>query len=359
MSIRSPTTSRTPEAEDGTWGFAEATSPQLAHPVPVVAAKNIPYFANANRFQNLNIYLPRTSDTSKLIGIPANSLAGLGADSGSPRYHVHIHGGAWRDPELTSSSIEAAVAHAFSATDVPAPITAIASLNYTLSQFPDRPTQPYDAVKDNHSDPSREAVHPQHVSDVLNGLALLRSFGLTDQSYILSGHSAGASLAFQAVLQPPRHYGLGDIPDAPCPAALLGLNGLYDFPALVNGLGGSQEHLRDDYEMLLSNAFGADHRTWPAASPARFDPAEIVERVRAGKAPGLVVLDQSTQDQLVPMNQRQRLRANLSKVPGLRVLEGHRCTGSHAAPWEQGSMIWESLQDVLDQLQAPHRHAAA
>lgn len=358
MAISDPAT-RPREVEDGTWGFAEVTSPQLARPVPVVAAKNVAYVPNAKRFQNLNIYLPRTSETSNLIGIPASFLPDRGADSVSPRYHVHIHGGAWRDPELTSSSIEAAVAHAFSATDVSAPITAVASLNYTLSQFPNHPTLPYDAVKDNHSDPAREAVHPQHVSDVLHGLALLRSFGLSDQSYILSGHSCGASLAFQAILQPPRHYGLENISDAPRPSALLGLNGLYDFSALVNGLGGSHEHLRDDYEMLLSNAFGADQRTWPAASPARFDPAEIAERVRAGKAPGLVVLDQSTQDQLVPMNQRQRLRAYLSKVGGLRVVEGHRCTGSHAAPWEQGSMIWESLQDVLSLLRAPNEYAAA
>jgi hypothetical protein len=47
------------------------------------------------------------------------------------------------------------------------------------------------------------------------------------------------------------------------------------------------------------------------------------------------------------MNQRDRLEANLSKVSGLRVVEGHRCTGKHAAPWEQGVMIWESLQDVF------------
>jgi hypothetical protein len=59
------------------------------------------------------------------------------------------------------------------------------------------------------------------------------------------------------------------------------------------------------------------------------------------------MLEQSTGDQLVPMNQRDRLEANLSKVSGLRVVQGHRCTGKHAAPWEQGVMIWESIQDVF------------
>jgi len=332
------------------WQLAKVASPHLPHPVSVVAATDIPYIPNANRLQNLSIYLPKTSETSKLLGTPATSLPNPSSQSRLPRYHVHIHGGAWRDPQLTSKSIEPAVAHAFSATDVSDPIIAVASLNYTLSQFPTHPTLPYDALKDNHSDPAREATHPQHVSDILHGLALLRSFGLTDTSYILSGHSCGASLAFQATLQRPQHYGLEDHPDAPCPAAVLGLNGLYDLPELVSGLGASHEQLRDEYEMLLSIAFGADKGRWAAASPARFDPADTAARVREGTAPRLVVLDQSAEDQLVPMNQRERLGTSLSRVTGLRVIEGHRCTGKHAAPWEQGVMIWESLQDICELL---------
>jgi len=349
---------RTEDSKQVEWQLAEVTSPHLAHPVSVVTAKDIPYLPNANRFQNLSIYLPETPESSRLIGTPPSSLPTPGSPASLPRYLVHIHGGAWRDPRLTSASIEPAVAHAFSASAVSVRVSAVASINYTVSPFSytappvmaDPPT-PYDPIKDNHSDPAREATHPQHMSDVLHGIALLRSFGLTDQSYILSGHSCGACIAFQVILQPPRYYGLDYLPDAPCPAALLGLNGLYDLPGLVNRLGASHEHLRGDYEMLLSTAFGADKSKWSAASPARFDPAEIAERVREGKAPRLVELEQSTEDQLVPMNQRDGLEANLSKVSGLRVVEGHRCTGKHAAPWEQGVMIWESLQDVFRLLQ--------
>jgi kynurenine formamidase len=331
------------------WQPAEVTSPQLAHPVSVVAAKAIPYVADANRLENLSIYLPKTPETANLIGTAAGSFPDRDSQSLLPRYYVYIHGGAWRDPQVTAKSIEPAVAHAFSATDASAPISAVVSVNYTLSPYPGHPTLPYDAINGGHSDRAREAVHPQHVSDVLHALALLRSFGLTDRSYILSGHSAGACLALQAILQSPRHYGL-DLPDAPGPAAILGLNGLYDLPGLLNRLGPSHEHLRDDYEIFLSSAFGADQSKWPAASPARFDPAEIAERVREGKAPRLVVLDQSAEDQFVPMNQRERLEANLSKVNGLRVVHGHRCTGKHDAPWEQGIMIWENLRDIFSLL---------
>ena len=340
------------------WRRAEVVSPQVEGPVPVIAATGIPYIADANRLQNLSIYLPVTAETSALAGRPVDGLPGAWTPSALPRYHVHVHGGAWRDPRLTASSIEPAVACAFS--DVgggPAPISAIASINYTVTQFdyppPPQmalPPGPYDAIKDNHTDPAREAVHPQHVSDVLRGLALLGSLGLADRSYILSGHSCCACLAFQAILQPPGHYGLGYLPDPPCPAALLGLNGLYDLPALVDGLGPAHRQLRGDYEHLLSRAFTADQRTWPAASPARLDPAAIAARIADGRAPRLVVLDQSDQDQLVPVNQRDRLAAQLGKVAGLRVVEGHRCTGEHAAPWEQGSMIWQSLSDILQLL---------
>jgi kynurenine formamidase len=342
---------RGPDAQPAEWQPAEVASPRLDHPVSVVAAKDIPYISNANRLQNLSIYLPKTPETANLIGTTANSLPYSGPQPLLPRYYVYIHGGAWRDPQLTAKSVEPIVAHAFSATDASALISGVASINYTLSQYPTHPTFPYDAIKDSHSDPAREAVHPQHVGDVLHGLALLHSFGVTDQSYILSGHSAGACLAFQATLQPSRHYGLDHLPDAPCPAAILGLNGLYDLPELVNEPDASHEHLRAEYERFLSSAFGADKGRWPAASPARFDPAVIAERVRAGQAPRLVVLDQSTEDQLVPMNQSQRLEANLSKVAGLRVVRGHRCTGDHNAPWEQGVMVWESLEDIFRLLQ--------
>ena len=332
------------------WQLTEVTSPHLAHSVSVISAKDIPYLADASRLQTLSLYLPKTSEMSALIGTPASLLPNPDSQSVLPRYFVHIHGGAWRDPQLTSASIEPTVAHAFSATDVSSPIIAIASINYRVSQFPTDPILPYDAIKDSHSDPAREAIHPQHLGDVLNAFALLRSFGLTDQSYILSGHSSGACLAFQATLQPPQYYELGNVPEASCPAAVLGLNGLYDLPALVHGLGVSHEHLRGKYKMLLSNAFGADEDKWPAASPARFDPVKISERVREGKAPRLVILDESTEDQLVPINQKERLKTNLGKVSGLRVIAGHRCTGKHAAPWEQGVMIWDSLQDIVRML---------
>ena len=222
-------------AKNPQWQLSEVTSPRLEDPVSVIAAKNIPYLPDTHRLQNLSIYLPNNPETASLIGTKPDFLPAPDSPSSLPRYLVHVHGGAWRDPQLNAESIEPTVAHAFSTTDGSTPLTAIASINYTLSRFPTHPTLPYDAINDSYADPAREATHPQHVSDIFHGLALLRAFGLTDQSYILSGHSCGACLALQAILQPPQYYGLENLHHAPRPAALLGLNGLYDLPQLVHG----------------------------------------------------------------------------------------------------------------------------
>ena len=339
------------DASQVCWEFAEVSSPRLDRPVPVVVARDIPYVPGGNRLQNLSLYLPRTAQTASLAGLPATVLPTQTSPAGIPSSLVHIHGGAWRDPLHDARTIEPTVAHAFSDFSSSSPIRAVAALNYSLSQFPTHPSDPYDTAEKQHSDPAREAVHPRHVSDIFQGLALLRSLGFRDQSYILAGHSCGACLAFQVALKPPGYYGLEGAPEVPCPAAVIGLNGVYDLPAAVHGLDAAHQNSSSDNKLVLLNAFGDDERNWSAASPAHFDAAEIMERVRAGAAPRLVVLDQSEDDQVVPMNQRQRLEANLRKVRGLRVVLGHRCTGKHSAPWQQGFMIWDSVRDALALLQ--------
>jgi kynurenine formamidase len=299
------------------WQLAGVSSPH-ANPVQVIAAKDISYIPNNNRLQTPNIYLVRTQDTSKLIGTPVTALPVAVSHNQfrKPNWQVHIHGGAWRDGQLTAKSIEAAVAHAFSAGD--APITAIASINYTVSPFPNVPpwmsTTPYDPFKNNHSDPAHEVVHPQHVSDVLHGLVLLRSYGLKDGTYILSGYSCGACLAFQAVLQAPSYYELDKSLEPPRPAAILGFNGLYDLPNLVYRLGPSHAHLKDDYDGFLGIAFETNRIKWPAASPVSLDVEADAKRIEVGRAPRLVMLDQSSDDQLVPMNQWDTFEGHLKKV---------------------------------------------
>ena len=333
------------KAHSVTWQLGQVKSPHLDDPVDAIIARNIPYVANANRLQNLNIYLPKTAHTTGLVNKPVAALPKFGTRDTLPQWHVHIHGGAWRDPQLSSTSVEAAVAHAFS--DPEHPITAVASINYTLTHFPTHATLPYDIAAANHADPAREAVHPMHIHDVLRGLALLRELGLTDDSYVLSGHSCGACLAFQATLAGPAHWGFDDVSAPPRPAALIGMNGLYDLPDLVHDLGASHGWLSDEYKLLTSNAFGNDESEWPAASPARFDIKELARGVQEGRTPRLIVIDQSSEDQLVSMGQAEKLEAHLKQMSDLRVVRGTRCTGEHAAPWKEGEMIWQGVRDAL------------
>lgn len=332
------------------WEAAEVRAPALERPVPAVVARAIPTTPNANRLQNLSIYLPATPEALALVGSPATSLPAA-ASSGTPHCQVHVHGGAWRDPMTDAASIEPAVAYAFASPEA-APVAAVASLNYTLTEFPNHPVAPYDAAADGHADPAREAVHPAHVRDVLLGLDLLRSYGLGDGSYVLTAHSCGACIAMQAVLAAPSTYGLAEVPEPPVPAAVVGINGLYDLPGLVLGLGAAHEVNAHDYRVMLAHAFGPDDRVWAAASPARLDPARIAERVRAGRAPGLVWIAQSLDDQLVPTSQLQRLAENLRRAEGLRIEIGDHVSGRHAAPWQEGTIIRDAVQDVLRLLAA-------
>lgn len=328
---------------DTTWQIHHVTSPHLPEPVPVLRALDIPTIDGGNRFQNVTLYRPLTPDTQPLAGTAVEPFLNTLPGADRPNILVHIHGGAWRDPQLTATSIEATVAHAFTSTD--RPIQAIASLNYSVSQFPKHPALAYDARTAEQCDTAREAVHPDHLRDVLLGLRHLRSLGLTDRSYLLSGHSAGACLAFQAALLGPEAFGLDGDLVPPTPAALFGINGLYDLPDLVDHPGASHAHVASEYENLLGYAFG-DRSRWPSASPSRLSGDTVSARLAEGLAPRLVVLDQSEQDQLVPMNQLDTMHAALLQVPGLLAARGRWAHGSHAHPWEDGLMLWSAVHDI-------------
>lgn len=338
-----------PEHATAMWTTVNIASPTLAHSIKCVAALDIPYKANAHRFQTLNIYVPATDENIKLVGDPVHSIPLASPISQIPRIMVYIHGGAWRAYNLTSRSIEPTAAHAFSHKN--SAVQAIVAINYTLSPSAANSVVEigYDPIRDGHSDPSREALHPMHIADVLHAFGFLRALGLLDDSYILCGHSCGACICFQALLQHPSYWGL-DQPSPPRPAAVVTFNGLYDLTQLVHGLGPKHQHLRDDYYMLISKAFGSDEVAWESFSPARFDVEHVALHVKRGKAPKLVLLDASKDDQLAPTNGTERMMIQLSLVEGIKVVRGTRSQGPHAEIWEHGQNFWKAVQDILDVL---------
>ncbi|KAK0353619.1 hypothetical protein LTS16_017590 [Friedmanniomyces endolithicus] len=241
---------------------------------------------------------------------------------------IFIHGGAWLDPEIDSSSFKK-TQDIILASHQSDNIAGLASINYRLSPNPSHPRDP-----SNPSDPARNARHPDHINDVLAAILYLQETHHFEDRYILVGHSCGATLAFQVAMK--RYWGsqyestfaleLNVVP----PMAVLGVEGLYDLVALVKHHSGESE-----YRDFVSNAFGSDERVWAAVSPTS------------------VVLAHSREDELVEWEQvelmERALRAQgwgeASDGRSLKLIE---LRGKHDQVWEEGKELARAIEATLD-----------
>jgi len=299
------------------WGSAPwtpTTSPETQ--TTVGWQKHVAYIPEStNSLQTLTAWVPATSDRS-----PPDD-ASLPRRPG--RWIIFIHGGAWRDPAVTAAAFDRAAAALLlrnqdsTSTSKGSRIAGLASLNYRLSPYPGRPSD----------DPAYKAQHPDHIGDVLSGLAFLQRLGAATGDYVLAGHSCGATLAFQAVMDPAR-WGLGIAVRKP--ALVVGLNGLYDLAGFVKRPPGGYEGLRDAYEEFTRGAFGGDEEVWKAVCPAT---AEGWVGEWKGSSRG-VVLVQSGEDTLVPREQLEGMKACLESG-GVKVRE-MEAGGGHDEMWERG-----------------------
>ncbi|KAK4186109.1 Alpha/Beta hydrolase protein [Podospora australis] len=292
---------------------------------------HVPYVPGSDVFlQSLHVWLP-----ASVVGkdeVPDASVPLPSSRKG--RWVVYIHGGAWRDPKIDASSfaptairiLQAASSETKSGSG---PIAGVASLNYRLSPHPEHPTD--------KPDPSREAKHPDHISDVLAGLSFLQRLGGASGKWVLSGHSCGATLAFQAVMDPSR-WGLST--EIAKPAVIVGLNGLYDLYGFITAPPAKYAGLRDAYEEFVSGAFGEDRDVWKKACPATAE--KWADEWKGGKR---VVLVQSREDTLVPYDQLEKMGAYLSKSSSLDIKE-MQAGGDHDDIWQKGDRLAEILYDV-------------
>ncbi|KAK2071480.1 hypothetical protein P8C59_005902 [Phyllachora maydis] len=231
---------------------------------------------------------------------------------------AYIHGGAWRDPRITAASL-APTAHALlrRAATSAFPLGGLASVNYRLSPHPHR-------------------------------LGLLGGGGAP---WALVGHSCGATLAWQSVMDAGARWGLhgGEAAELQQPDAVVGLNGVYDLAGFVARPPASHAGLRRVYAEFATGAFGPDEAVWRAACPATAE-GMWVDEWRADGAEGKrAVLAQSREDTLVPYEQLEGLREVLGrKAPwlDLRVVEAR---GDHDEMWERGTMA-DILMPVLEDL---------
>ncbi|KAI9737269.1 MAG: hypothetical protein M1818_005802 [Claussenomyces sp. TS43310] len=299
---------------------------------------------------------------------------------------IFIHGGAWRDPAITSASFEPTLRHLLASPTTAAHTRGLASLNYRLSAHPAHPQDP--AQTPRHA--LRNATHPAHIRDVRAALSFLQRRHGLGARYLLVGHSCGATLALQSVMDPSRLFGEGEgegegegdgdgdgdgPPRADAAAAEVvgqgAADGLLVPPAAIVGIAGIYDLrlLRDNharvpvYAAFLTAAFGPRERVWDRVSPACDEGLVRGWAGAAGAAAGsrrrrrLLVVAHSRDDELVEEEQaRVLVRAVRGDGQGAGDVEvvalvGERgLTGSHDELWEQGSQIAHMIGMALSRL---------
>ena len=248
---------------------------------------------------------------------------------------VYIHGGAWFDPDQTATTFDKAQDILLNSS-AEEHIAGFASINYRLSPAPWHSTSP-----SNPGDPARNARHPDHINDVLAGILHLQETYRFEGRYLLVGHSCGACLALQVLMK--RYWGvqyestpalqLNVVP----PLAVLGLEGLYDLPALV------QYHSDGTfYRNFVEAAFGPKEADWKAASPTS---SNLNESWEDGK---LVVIAHSHEDELVEWEQPELMMKSLSaqgfKESGSRRAKLLELKGKHDQVWEEGHEVARAIE---------------
>ncbi|KND93476.1 Kynurenine formamidase [Tolypocladium ophioglossoides CBS 100239] len=257
----------------------------------------------------------------------------------SGHWVIFIHGGAWRDPRNTLEDFMPSIKHMLSSHDIAQfALRGFVSIDYRLSPYADFPQDPAEA----HSPELRRARHPDHILDVRAALKFLESEYQLAKDYVLVGHSAGATLAYQLLMGEAALAGQRMPQTVPLPAAVIGISGIYDLVGLNNRHGGN-------YAGFISAAFGTDQKAWQRASPASF--AGSIKENWPGSPYSL--LAHSAEDSLIDSLETESMAAKLAK-DGVDLSVVKDLTGEHDFVWQDGSQVARLVAQVLERLaQAP------
>jgi kynurenine formamidase len=204
-------------------------------------------------------------------------------------------------------------------------IAGFASINHRLSPYPDHPTNP-----SSPSDPSRNAKHPDHLVDVSKAMIFLETKYGISSGFLLVGHSAGATLAFQ-VQEQFENFKI------PIPLGVLGVEGIYDIPVLVK----TYESI-SDYREFIENAFGPDEAVWENASPARSEKPAAWENAKA------IIIAHSDEDELLDKRQADVMMTRLQQSISCRGKTHYfLATGHHDEIWKEGHELARLVEDAL------------
>ena len=311
-------------------------------------------YASSNILQSYEAYVP---DEGVATGIPK------GSKPLEKYWLIFVHGGAWRDPTINATAFSKTrdllltspwYSHAASR------ISGYASLNYRLSQHPSYPQDPRSTNRYH----LRAARHPDHVRDIVLGIARLQKIYGFGKRYVLIGHSCGATIALQTLMGLPEveSLGLGVSGAWRMPAAVLAVDGIYDIPKLVKKFADIPE-----YRDSVVGAFGNDEKAWAHVSPARGDWLREGEWSRGSKR--VMVIAHSHRDELVDWGQVDLMTkqvgaqtknndavesangegAGAGKLEGrwdgyLKVIE---LKSTHHEVWEKGEELARAITETL------------
>lgn len=271
----------------------------------------------------------------------------------------YVHGGAWRDPRSTYAEFEQTIRQIVSSqvqdaspvTSSPASsaasigIRGFASIDYRLSPHPDYPQPSRDAHK------YRGASHPDHAVDVRDALRFLDGrVGISDgDGYVLLGHSAGAMLSMQTLMDSitPSDPSKPVLSSLELPRAIVGTGGIYDLIGLRDRHG-------EQYDAFIKAAFTRDEKVWKQASPAFFEGSFSSSWAQSKRSQGrkMIVLAWSPEDSLVDEPEidvmARRLRSENSQGFDLKVVKDLQ--GDHNDVWKDGFQMVRLINEVLTHL---------
>lgn len=224
-------------------------------------------------------------------------------------------------------------------------MTAFASISYRLSVHPGHPQN----IEKTFVHEYRNARHPEHIRDVQDALKLLqKTYGLEGR-YILVGHSCGATLAFQCVMDKFQPSNEGEGESLAHPIAILGTEGIYSLRLLRD----THEDI-SAYQEFLEGAFGPDETAWDAVTPALKDSGGYSSVKYGWRGGRLAVLAHSAEDNLVDASQGQEMKTALAlwmTAQGGRRARSLSLKGEHDEPWQKGEELARAIVFTIDELQ--------
>ncbi|RAL59619.1 hypothetical protein DID88_006478 [Monilinia fructigena] len=256
-------------------------------------------YGQEHDLQTLSIYRRKSPENEKpLMGAVSESTT-----NSTRIWIIYIHGGAWRDPLVTSSCI-LPTANRLLHSSFESKVFSFASINYRLSSHPSFPQDSSSVPKHTY----RNAKHPDHIQDICSALSYLQSKYSIQDKYLLFGHSCGATLAMQ-ILMGKEFLNSCGIPyeslSFNLPKYFLGVAGIYDLRLLRD------KNPHPAYNDFLTQAFGSNEEVWDEVSPARFPNFE-----EFGKSGKILAFATSRDDELVDEKQIDVMLENAQNVGG-------------------------------------------